>query len=130
MPASSREFVLRENASAGRDILRVVAETVSDSIAWANGGPVSTFRRTWLDTFDWRLYRAGLTLEEVIRPAGSELTLTGRDGEVLAGERRLSRSSEYARCCRWPGLPARSLSCERSMLTPRRLRGSPSTGWL
>ena len=22
-----------------------------------------TLRRTWLDTYDWRLYRAGLTLE-------------------------------------------------------------------
>ena len=29
--------------------------------------------RTWLDTFDWRLYRAGLTLEYVRRPRGGEL---------------------------------------------------------
>ena len=27
------------------------------------GKPAPACRRTWLDTFDWRLYRAGLTLE-------------------------------------------------------------------
>ncbi len=41
-------------------------------------------RRTWLDTFDWRLYRAGLTLEQVTGTGVSELRLTGRDGTLLA----------------------------------------------
>ena len=27
------------------------------------GAPRGARRRTWFDTFDWRLYRAGLTLE-------------------------------------------------------------------
>jgi CHAD domain-containing protein len=35
-------------------------------------------RRTWLDTFDWRLYRAGLLLEHVAMHRGGELRLTAR----------------------------------------------------
>jgi CHAD domain-containing protein len=46
-----------------------------------------TLRRTWLDTFDWRLYRAGLTLEQVSRAGGAaELRLTGRDGALITAE--------------------------------------------
>jgi CHAD domain-containing protein len=33
-------------------------------------------RRTWFDTFDWRLYRAGLVLEYVAARRGGELRLT------------------------------------------------------
>ena len=98
MPVASREFVLHDSAGTGPDLLRAVAGAASDSIAWANGGPVSTYRRTWLDTFDWRLYRAGLTLEQVTASAGAILTLTGRDGEVLASE-RLQRGAAT-----WPSL--------------------------
>ncbi|MGH3394055.1 MAG: hypothetical protein ACRDPO_05130, partial [Streptosporangiaceae bacterium] len=47
----------------------------------------TTLRRTWLDTFDWRLYRAGLTLEQVTSRGTAELRLTGRDGTLLAAER-------------------------------------------
>ena len=43
------------------------------------GGASAASRRTWLDTFDWRLYRAGLTLEYVGRPRGGELLLSGGD---------------------------------------------------
>ncbi|HSZ39350.1 MAG TPA: CHAD domain-containing protein [Trebonia sp.] len=35
-------------------------------------------RRTWLDTFDWRLHRAGLLLEYVPAHRGGELRLTAR----------------------------------------------------
>jgi CHAD domain-containing protein len=42
-------------------------------------------RRTWLDTFDWRLHRAGLTLEYVGRPRGGELLLSGGvDGPAIS----------------------------------------------
>ncbi|HEY0935362.1 MAG TPA: CHAD domain-containing protein [Trebonia sp.] len=34
-------------------------------------------RTTWLDTFDWRLHKAGLTLEYVPASGGSELRLSG-----------------------------------------------------
>jgi CHAD domain-containing protein len=41
------------------------------------GGASAASRRTWLDTFDWRLHRAGLTLEYVGRPRGGELLVSG-----------------------------------------------------
>jgi CHAD domain-containing protein len=44
-----------------------------------------TLQREWFDTFDWRLHRAGLSLERTT-VAGSdyaELLLRGNDGEVL-----------------------------------------------
>src|SRR3984957_16234942 len=40
-------------------------------------GKPAAGRRTWLDTFDWRLHRAGLTLEYAGRPRGGELLLSG-----------------------------------------------------
>ncbi len=60
----------------------------------ANAGPSRTLRRTWLDTFDWRLFRAGLTLECTVGRGRSELVLTARDGEPVA--------AEVARGMRWP----------------------------
>jgi CHAD domain-containing protein len=41
----------------------------------AGGDPVGVRRRTWLDTFDWRLHKAGLTLEYVAGHRGGELRL-------------------------------------------------------
>src|SRR5215472_9456163 len=41
------------------------------------GGPAGARRRTWLDTFDWRLYRVGLILEYAAAHRGGELRLTG-----------------------------------------------------
>ena len=40
------------------------------------GGKPAACRRTWLDTFDWRLHRAGLTLEYAALPRGGELLLS------------------------------------------------------
>jgi CHAD domain-containing protein len=48
-----------------------------DVIPERGGQPAAACRRTWLDTFDWRLHRAGLTLEYAGRPRGGELLLTG-----------------------------------------------------
>jgi CHAD domain-containing protein len=50
-------------------------------------GPLGGTRRTWFDTFDWRLYRAGLALEYVATThRGGELILTGADDtQALAG---------------------------------------------
>jgi CHAD domain-containing protein len=47
------------------------------------GGPAGARRRTWLDTFDWRLYRAGLILEYAAAHRGGELRLTGADPAAL-----------------------------------------------
>src|SRR6516225_11989946 len=47
------------------------------------GAPAGTRRRTWLDTFDWRLYRAGLILEYTTAHRGGELRLTGAHPAAL-----------------------------------------------
>jgi CHAD domain-containing protein len=48
----------------------------------ATGRP-RTLRRTWLDTFDWRLHRAGLTLEYVTGPRPAELVLSTAAGDLV-----------------------------------------------
>jgi CHAD domain-containing protein len=48
----------------------------------APGG--GTHRRTWLDTFDWRLYRAGLMLEFEQARRGGRLLLSKADGTPQA----------------------------------------------
>ncbi|MFZ0994861.1 MAG: CHAD domain-containing protein [Candidatus Dormiibacterota bacterium] len=47
--------------------------------------PRQTVHREWFDTFDWRLHRAGLTLERATLAGGadSELVLRRTTGEVL-----------------------------------------------
>jgi CHAD domain-containing protein len=54
-----------------------------------------TLRRTWLDTFDWRLHRAGLTLECVTGHGPAELVLSGTAGE---------RITAAANGAHWPAL--------------------------
>ena len=47
--------------------------------------PRTAERRTWFDTFDWRLFRAGLLLEYVPGRRGSELRLASADDvKILA----------------------------------------------
>ena len=43
-------------------------------------------RRTWLDTFDWRLHKAGLTLEYHPARGGSELRLSGGGADQGAAQ--------------------------------------------
>jgi CHAD domain-containing protein len=52
-------------------------------------------RRTWLDTFDWRLYKAGLTLQFEQARRGGLLVLSRADGTPQA-EQRVTR---------WPRRP-------------------------
>jgi CHAD domain-containing protein len=61
----------------------------------------ATLRRTWLDTFDWRLYRSGLTLEQISRRGSVDLVLTGRDGTVLAADHLEPGGTPRPA---WPGL--------------------------
>jgi CHAD domain-containing protein len=91
-----REFVLVQQVGApGDDILRI--EDLG--IRVAPGGTSCTLRRTWLDTFDWRLFRAGLTLEFVAGRGTAELVLTGAGGELVAAEQPDAG-------LRWPSLAA------------------------
>jgi CHAD domain-containing protein len=55
-----------------------------------------TIRRVWLDTFDWRLFRAGLSLEYTTARGARELVLTARDGDLIA-EQNMDASRP-----RWP----------------------------
>jgi CHAD domain-containing protein len=98
---SSRDFVVDGDASASTDVVRAMGDVPSldGGLAWANGGPVRVSGRTWLDTFDWRLHRAGLTLEQVTSRDRADLVLTGREGDVLAVA-RLPESGKP----RWPRL--------------------------
>jgi len=52
----------------------------------ADRGYGSSERTTWFDTFDWRLYKAGLTLAYVpVRGGGGELRLSVTGGASAAG---------------------------------------------
>ena len=84
MQDGSRELVLNADAGAWPGGLAAAA---APRFALADDGRGRSLRRAWLDTFDWRLYRAGLTLEQVSGQGMSELTLTARDGELIATAR-------------------------------------------
>ena len=60
------------NVAGALEALGAAFDVVPDR----SGKPAAS-RRTWLDTFDWRLHRAGLTLEYAGRSRGGELLLSG-----------------------------------------------------
>jgi CHAD domain-containing protein len=79
-----RHFVLSRDAGSDPDeLLRLTGS----AFALCDGTRSVSLRRVWLDTFDWRLYRSGLTLEQVSSRGETQLVLTGRDGTVIAAER-------------------------------------------
>ena len=90
--ASSHDFVL---SGDDRPPLDVVRAALAPRFSVAPAGRPRTVRRTWLDTFDWRLHQAGLALEQAAGPGLSEYTLTGADGE---------RITVAAGRIRWPAL--------------------------
>jgi CHAD domain-containing protein len=78
-----RQFVLDGDAgSEPDDVLRVPGSAFAASDVIRS----ITLRRLWLDTFDWRLYRSGLTLEQISSRGAAEVVLTGRDGALIATE--------------------------------------------
>ncbi len=94
-----REFVLDGSGMPESDDYLVALGT---RLRWQGDGRARTVRRAWLDTFDWRLYRAGLTLELTSARGAAELTLTGRDGAVVAAQPAGAAGSRP----RWPALLA------------------------
>ena len=90
MDNGSREFVLGDAGASADELLAKAAAAVgiaaNGGLQLQRAGAAKTWRRTWLDTFDWRLYRAGLTLEQSAGRGIAELVLTGRDGEAIAAE--------------------------------------------
>jgi len=79
-----RQFLLNGDNGAEPD---QVLKLPGSAFAVSDASRSMTLRRLWLDTFDWRLYRSGLALEQVSRAGVTELALTGRDGEMLASDR-------------------------------------------
>jgi CHAD domain-containing protein len=80
LPVQLREFMIEGARPAAwngmTDVLR------SRFIVAADGS--RTVRRVWLDTFDWRLHRAGRTLEYISGPGTHELALVTPDGARVA----------------------------------------------
>jgi CHAD domain-containing protein len=106
--AAARSAAARPRKAAGELSLTLPGDS---GYVLEAGARRTTVRRTWLDTFDWRLYRAGLTLEQVTGRGTAELRLTGRDGTLLAAERlrpaaRGSQDGQGGRVPRWPALLA------------------------
>jgi CHAD domain-containing protein len=91
-----RGFVLGPEAPGGsesdgqnpaQDLLPAALAALTDefTVAEERGAPGSGVRRlSWLDTFDWRLYRAGLVLEFEQGRRGGRLLLTKADGTPQA----------------------------------------------
>jgi len=86
------DFVL---ACEGRPPADVVRAALAPRFAVMPEGRPRTLRLTWLDTFDWRLHQAGLTLQHNAGSRVSDYTLTGDDGEQVTAS---------AKGLRWPAL--------------------------
>src|SRR5580700_8283643 len=67
----------RDEAEWEQSVVGVLAALAAEFevVPERGGEPLSAGRRTLLDTFDWRLYRARLTVEYVARSVGGELRL-------------------------------------------------------
>ena len=81
-----RDFVADTAAGEDSSLAAVrsalsLAFTVREEPGAAGSG---THRRTWLDTFDWRLYKAGLTLRFERARRGGRLVLSKADGTPQA----------------------------------------------
>ena len=80
-------------------------------------------RRTWFDTFDWRLYKAGLTLEYAAAHRGGELRLTGASPygdavQLVTGWKDPARTSSGT-CRTGRSRPASAASSRRAPCSPR-----------
>jgi CHAD domain-containing protein len=95
-----REFVLEPSAEGdAQDLPAAVLAALAEAFTVAADGAGVGAHRAWLDTFDWRLYRAGLTLEFEQARRGGRLLLSKADGTPQAEQPVTS----------WPGRPALDL---------------------
>ncbi len=84
-----RDFVLEAptGEESAEDLVSAALATLSQAFtvtAEAGAPPGGAQRRMWLDTFDWRLYRAGLMLEFEQARRGGRLLLSQADGTPQA----------------------------------------------
>jgi CHAD domain-containing protein len=78
-----------------RSSVDVVRAALAPRLSLAPSGRPRTLRQTWLDTFDWRLYQAGFSLEHRTGSRLSDYLLSGGAGEPLTAS---------ASSVRWPAL--------------------------
>ena len=98
MSGALHNFVYMDGDRSATDAVR---DALAPRFSMVAGRRSHTVRRTWLDTFDWRLHRAGLTLQYVTGRGPGELVLT-----TSAGERITATASGT----RWPA-PVGALPC-------------------
>ena len=82
-----RDFVLEAptGEEPAEDLLAAAFAVLSQAFTvTAEASAPGARRRTWLDTFDWRLYRAGLMLEFEQARRGGRLLLSRADGTPQA----------------------------------------------
>jgi CHAD domain-containing protein len=91
--AGQRGFVLSPETPAGdvkhpaEDLLPVAVAALAQTFTVTqerNAPGTGARQRTWLDTFDWRLHRAGLVLEFEQARQGGRLLLTSADDTLQA----------------------------------------------
>jgi CHAD domain-containing protein len=76
-------FVVSGEDATWNDVLDGVLAALREVFDVApdrESAPRGSYQRTWYDTFDWRLYRAGMLLEYVAVNKAGELVLTSADG--------------------------------------------------
>ena len=109
MQSVLRQFVVDRDGAEPGEFLSLPGSAFAISEAARS----VSLRRLWLDTFDWRLYRSGLTLEQISRRGATDLVLTGRDGTILTADHGGSGP------LKWPGrLEALPLGPLRDHLGP------------
>ena len=82
-----RDFILEAPTGneSTEDLLPAALAALSQAFTvTVEAGAPGARRRTWLDTFDWRLYRAGLMLEFEQARRGGRLLLSRADGTPQA----------------------------------------------
>jgi CHAD domain-containing protein len=95
------------------------------------GGRAGARRRTWLDTFDWRLYRAGLILEYAAAHRGGELRLTSAHPSAPAAPAApaapIAPAAPAAPAA--PGALSPGATAGRAAPSPASATAQPVTGW-
>ena len=87
MTSGLLDFVLEAPVwdEPGQDLLPAALAALSQAFTVTpEAGMPAARRRTWLDTFDWRLYRAGLMLQFEQARRGGRLLLSRADGTPQA----------------------------------------------
>jgi CHAD domain-containing protein len=99
-------------AGSDRSVTEAVREALAPHFTVVPATRARTLRRTWLDTYDWRLHRAGLTLECVAGHGQAELVLRGGAGERITAVANGIRFPAFA-----DGLPSGALRDRLAGLT-------------